>query len=95
MFNKNQEQSLLAAEHAYCHQILIFVERLVKANMEYVLGLHYVKTLWLQLVWINEQNIAPSERDSRVTTWCLHPSCPVNYLHVSGAFSYIPRDNWH
>lgn len=71
----------------------MFVQFLLILNVEYVLNLHFVKTLWLQLAWMNEQNIAHSERDSRVTTRCLHPSCPVNYLHVSGAFTYIPSDN--
>lgn len=29
-----QEQSLLAVEHAYCHQMLTFVQRPIKANMQ-------------------------------------------------------------
>lgn len=65
------------------------------SNLLHVWGLHDIKTLRFELVWVNEQSTAPSEQASRVTTWCLHPSCPVNYLHVSRVASYIPRDNWH
>lgn len=35
-------------------------------------------------MWVSAKNIALFERVSHVTA-CLHPSCPVNYLHASRA----------